>query len=97
MQINFNPFHVLPYSFFFVSFFVSFFVVFEVVFEVVFDVVFEVVFKVVFFVVFLVVFLFEDGFFAVAFVFFPVVLLLVDFAAITTPPYDGNTNYNYSI
>ena len=52
MQINFNPFHVLPYSFFFVSFFVSFFVVFDVVFEVVFDVVFEVVFKVVFFVVF---------------------------------------------
>ena len=36
MQINFNPFRLLPYSFFLVSFFVSFFVVFEAAFFVVF-------------------------------------------------------------
>jgi len=40
MQINFNPFRLLPYSFFFVSFFVSFFVAFGAVFFVVFFVVF---------------------------------------------------------
>ena len=40
MQINFNPFRLLPYSFFLVSFFVSFFVVFEAAFFVVFFVVF---------------------------------------------------------
>ena len=40
MQINFNPFRLLPYSFFLVSFFVSFFVVFEAAFFVVFFFVF---------------------------------------------------------
>ena len=49
MQINFNPFHLLTYSFFFVSFFVPFFVVLAVVFSSVFSVVFLVVFFVVFF------------------------------------------------
>ena len=36
MQINFNPFRLLPYSFFFVSFFVAFGAAFFVVFFVVF-------------------------------------------------------------
>ena len=52
---------------------------------------------VVFFVFFFVVFLLEVDFFEVVPVFFLFVLLFVDFAVMKTPPYDGNTNYNYSI
>ena len=44
MQINFNPFRLLPYSFFFVSFFVFFFVSFFVAFGAAFFVVFFFVF-----------------------------------------------------
>ena len=51
----------------------------------------------VFFVFFFVVFLLEVDFFEVVPVFFLFVLLFVDFAVMKTPPYDGNTNYNYSI